>query len=204
MVLLTFCISLSGDIPEPYKSIKNLPFDDHGWFVNSKQLQTLIEDYQPEIVIEVGSWLGASTRFIASHLQSSGLLYAVDTWAGSPNEPAYYIKDSRLPYLYQLFLSNVKHAGLTNKIIPVRMDSIEAANALDVQADLIYIDAAHDTTSVFNDILAWTPHLKQDGIMCGDDWSWKSVQIAVIQAAEILNCEVVSSGNFWMFKPITP
>lgn len=50
------------------------------------------------------------------------------------------------------------------------MRSVEAAKALDVMADLINIDAAHDYKSVKEDILAWYPHLKEGGIMCGDDW----------------------------------
>lgn len=191
---------LFGDISEPYRSINDLPFDGQGWFSNAEQMENLIAAKSPRTVIEVGSWLGTSTRFIASRLQQSGgLLYAVDTWKGSPNE-SIHLQDPRLPFLFQLFLSNVKHAGLTEVIIPVRMNSLEAAAALNVKADLIYIDASHDAPSVIEDILHWYPHLTLNGVMCGDDWNWQGVQEAVIHCASLLNVKVNASGNFWYYE----
>ncbi len=187
------------DMPEPYRSIQNLPFDDHGWFVNEAQLQICLSVKPAYTVIEVGSWLGKSTRFIASFIPEDGRVYAVDTWLGSSEEDV-HMKDSRLTHLYQLFLSNVKQAGLAHKIIPIRMESLEAAKGLDVQADLIYLDAAHDTESVYQDILAWYSHLVKDGIFCGDDWDWESVRIGVIKAAGLLQKKVNYYGHFWWLE----
>jgi hypothetical protein len=185
-------------LPEPYQSIKDLPFDPHGWFVNTDSLGKILLEQQPRVVIEVGSWLGLSTRFIAHHIPVEGKVYAVDTWLGS-DEAAHH-QDPRLPYLYQLFLSNVKHARLTHKIIPIRMRSLEAAQALDVKADLIYIDAAHDEENVYLDIMAWYPHLTFNGVICGDDWGWESVRKGVIRAASELNRTIYATGNFWRFE----
>lgn len=196
-VSLSLC--LQADMPEPYRSVEDLPFDSHGWFLNAPQLTEQLNQKPIQTVIEVGSWLGCSTRFIAKSIPDGAKVYAVDTWRGSTNEEA-TMKDPRIPYLYQLFLSNVKHAGLTDKIIPVRMASLEAALALNVQADLIYIDASHDTVSVYNDIIAWYPHLKADGIMCGDDWQAESVRIGVQQAAKKLNRKVIGNGAFWRYE----
>ena len=194
LLLTISTLGFSTKIPEPYASIVDLPFDGHGWFGNDQPLAAIIHAYHPKIVIEIGSWLGSSTRFIASHMPDDGRLYAIDTWCGSQNEEL-HLKDPRLPYLYQLFLSNVKHAQLTNKIIPVRMESIEASRALNVKADLIYIDAAHDSSSVINDIFAWYPHLNDNGIMCGDDWGWESVRAATIHCASVLNKRVYGIGG---------
>lgn len=198
-LFLIFCFSsIHAEMPEPYASIKQLPFDPHGWFLNSKPLGYILEQRQPKIVIEIGSWLGSSTRFIADKLPEGGKLYAVDTWAGAPEEPA-HMTDPRLPYLYQQFLSNVIHAELTNVIVPIRMNSVEASKALNIKADLIYLDGAHDTASVKEDILSWYPHLAERGLLCGDDWRWPSVQTAVIQCANQLNKKVIVLGNFWYF-----
>jgi predicted O-methyltransferase YrrM len=195
-----FLTSLSAieEITEPYCSINNLPFDPHGWFGNAEQLAACFKEKPITTVIEIGSWLGSSTRFLATSVANGGKVYAVDTWAGSPGEPV-HMQDPRLPYLYQLFLSNVKHAQLTGKIVPVRMNSLEASKALNVKADLIYIDGAHDTTSVYLDILHWHSHLNEGGIMCGDDWLWPTVQAAVVKSARQLNKSIYVSHNFWRF-----
>lgn len=185
-------------MPEPYRSIVDLPFDSHGWFGNAEPLQRFLQARPAKTVIEVGSWLGCSTRFIATILPEDGIVYAVDTWAGSSQE-AVHMKDPRLPHLYQLFLSNVKHAKLTHKIVPVRMNSVEAAAALNVKADLIYLDGAHDTQSVSDDIFAWYPHLSPGGILCGDDWTWPSVRVAVVHGATVLNKKIYAEGNFWIY-----
>jgi predicted O-methyltransferase YrrM len=188
------------DSNELYDSINLLPFDPQGWFVNADPLVEICETLQPEIVIEVGSWLGASTRFIAQIMPKEGKLYAVDTWLGSDEET--HKKDPRLNRIYQIFLSNVVHAGLQEKIIPVRMTSMEAAEALNIKADLIYIDASHKTQDVYNDIIAWSKHLNSDGVICGDDWNWKSVRIAVNKASIELKQQIISEGNFWRLKPL--
>lgn len=197
--VLLFCKMHANEMPEPYRSIHVLPFDGQGWFGNDAPLKNIIHGLPIKTIVEVGSWLGCSTRFFASELPDDGKVYAVDTWLGSEEEILHQT-DPRLPYLYQQFLSNVIHAGLTDKIIPVRMKSLEAAKALHVTADLIYLDGAHDTISVYNDILAWYPHLSQHGLMCGDDWMWESVAIAVRHAALLLNKKVHSCANFWWYE----
>lgn len=195
LYLATFSFLFSSDLPEPYSLIKVLPYDDHGWFGNAVPLDKLIKQFQPKTVIEVGSWLGKSTRFLAERVDK---VYAVDTWLGSEEAP--HLRDPRLDYLYQLFLSNVIHKELTQKIVPVRMKSIEAANALNLKADLIYIDASHDFESVLADIYNWQDHLNEGGLFCGDDWTWKSVAKAVKVAALSLGKKVHVEGNFWWFE----
>jgi predicted O-methyltransferase YrrM len=197
---LLFSAALSSqEIPEPYCSIADLPFDPHGWFGNAQHLEPLLKVKPAKIVVEVGSWLGCSTRFLATTVPDDGIVYAVDTWAGSPQE-AVHMQDPRLPYLYQLFLSNVKHAGLASKIVPFRMKSVEASWALNVIADLIYLDGAHDTESVIQDIRHWYPHLDEDGIMCGDDWLWDTVRAAVVECAGDLGVQVRAVDNFWWYE----
>lgn len=181
------------DLPEPYRSITLLPYDPQGWFFNSKQMEYFIKNRKVNTVIEVGSWLGQSTRYIADLLPSGGKVYAIDHWKGSIEHLAW----PGLNRLYGQFLSNAVHAGLTDKIIPIRMESLEAAKALSVQADLIYIDASHDTDNVIADIMAWYPRLKADGLMCGDDWTWDSVRVAVETCAPRLGKKIYSEENFW-------
>lgn len=186
-------------LPEPYNSLETLlPFDGHGWYSNREQMEELIRSHKIKTVIEVGSWLGQSTRHIASELPPSGKVYAVDHWLGSgvqqEGQPFYY---KALPYLYEQFLSNVVHAQLTEKIVPVRMESLAAAHSLQIPVDLIYIDAEHDTDSVYQDLTAWYPHVTGHGVLCGDDWGWPTVEAAVRQFAQERKLGIEASGNFW-------
>ncbi|NGX63716.1 MAG: hypothetical protein KR126chlam6_01129 [Candidatus Anoxychlamydiales bacterium] len=196
-----------------YAKLKNLlPFNPHGFFSNdnANALSFLIKKYQCNIVVELGSWMGSSTRHIAKCLPENGLVYAIDHWKG--NEEHFYPDRTDvhnfLPTLYEQFLSNCIHARLTHKIIPERMTTLYAAKCLTVKADLIFVDASHDEESVYNDLVAWYPHLKKSGILCGDDWYWNKtanksypIQNAVKRFAKERQLYFETYGTtFWMLK----
>lgn len=210
MILTAVIVCLSTlvfALPEPYKSIQVLPPDMHGWFreENQKNLKQFIEKYQPTVVVELGSWLGSSAFYMAKLMKKDSFLYAVDNWTAEGDTSILNDQDSavkkRIPTLYQQFLSNVIHMNLTDKIIPVRMKTVEAAQSLNIKVDLIYIDASHDEESVFNDIMSWYPKLKKGGMMCGDDAFFSGVRKAVERTSEILNTRLHIDGNFWYFEP---
>lgn len=202
LLLIIMFLNFSVHGSTIYNFIKKVPLDEHGWFLSSNQvmLEKIIKERNPKIIIEIGSWLGASTRFLAQTSSSNSIVYAVDTWLGSDEEV--HINDERVKKnkLFHIFLSNVIQANLQHKIIPIRMTSMEACDAFNGYADLIYIDGAHDEASVYIDIVKWITKLSPDGVICGDDWEgWPSVAKAVKRAAHDLNKEVVGYGNFWYF-----
>lgn len=183
---------------DPYANVEVLPFDPQGWYGNAKEMGQLFQNnHNIQTVVEVGSWLGASTRHIATLLPNGGKIYAVDTWLGSIEHQG----DPRLPILYQQFLSNVIHTHLTDKIIPVRMESLKAAEYLQgLKVDLVYLDASHDTASVLMDLRAWYPYIQGHGIICGDDWGWDSVKTAVRIFAQENGLKIIHHKNFWRLK----
>lgn len=153
----------------PYDDVDLLPFNPQGWYRNGPSMEWLVRRTNVKVVIEVGSWLGLSTRHIASILPEDGVVYAVDHWMGSPNEDN---SQFDIPNLYRQFLSNVIHEKLTHKIIPIKMSSLEAAKTLQVKPDLVYLDATHDFTNVMLDLIFWYPFVKGHGVLCGDDYFW--------------------------------
>lgn len=206
-VCLLFLWPLAGaELPEPYNKVDLLPFDPHGWYAHATTMEEIFEKVHPKVVIEVGCWLGKSTRHMASLLPEGGRVYAVDHWEGSvEHQPGQTCWNPKLPVLYQQFLSNVIHAELTDKIIPIRMDSIDASKFLaPLSADLIYIDAGHDFLSVYRDIEAWYPFVQGHGILCGDDYNWGDglpTKGAVDQFAadHFLRVRVVGH-SFWYYE----
>ncbi len=101
------------------------------------------------------------------------------------------MRDKHLPHLYQQFLSNTIHAGLTDRIVPIRMTTDAAAKFISVKADLLYVDADDSAEQIYQDIVTWYPHLNEGGIMCGNDWDKKSVSAGVTRAADKLGLSIV-------------
>ena len=198
----------SHDFPDPYpevyQSIEVLPLNLHGWHGHEKEVLEIFAKKEIRVVAEVGSWLGKWTVFVADLLPQDGTYYAVDHWKGSPehHNPG-TLEYTFLPTLYQQFLSNVIHYGLTEKVVPVRMNSLDAAKLfkkLNIFPDLIYIDAGHDYRSVLADITAWYPLLNKGGIFCGDDWNLGDLSKAVRSYASKHRLKVLVEGEFWWFE----
>ncbi|NGX36244.1 MAG: hypothetical protein K1000chlam1_01084 [Candidatus Anoxychlamydiales bacterium] len=205
LLIFSFCSLFSENTIAPYNEVKELlPENRQGnqsFFFNGPQLKRMIKEKKPKIVVELGSWLGESAIFMAELLPQDGKLYAVDHWEGSIEHHEWENSKKLLPTLYQQFLSNVIHAKLTHKIVPIKASTYDAFFSLDVKADMIYVDAAHDEKNVFQDIHLWYSKLKPGGIMCGDDWAWGTVRTAVKKYAKVHNLEIVSDNFFWYYKP---
>ena len=202
-ILTFFCLKIQASPSPLYDNVQLLPFDPQGWYSNEKKIAELFAKYHPKIVIEVGCWAGASTRHMASLLPSEGIVYAVNHWLGSiEHQPGQHSWSPVLPNIYHLFLSNTIHAKLTDKIFPIRMDSITASKYLsEIRADVIYIDASHDFASVYADLNAWYPLVKGHGILCGDDWGYPDICQAVDKFSQEQRLKVIVSGaRFWYLE----
>lgn len=197
-----------SDLPAPYGLSESeiLPFNGDGWYYNAKPMEKLLKQTKPKVVIELGSWLGKSTRHIAKLIPENSLVYAVDHWEGGLLTNPWYGVTDLLPTLYQQFLSNVIHAKLTHKIIPIRSNTLDAFfyfTENKIVPDIVYVDADHDEVSVYNDISTYYPLVKGHGIICGDDWGWGGanlpVQKAVKRFAKENNLRIeVPNGWMWI------
>ena len=107
-------------------------------------------EYRPDLIIEVGTWKGASAINMAQLMRNEGIdgtVICVDTWLGSlvhrsnaETRNSLHLKNG-YPSIYFEFLSNVVAAGLTNNILPIPQTSTNAYLWLkenSVQAPLIY------------------------------------------------------------------
>jgi len=148
------------------------------------------------VAIEVGVWKGLSASYIAEWMkkQGGGVLFAVDTWTGSPEHwlqddlfAAMRVSHGR-PTLYETFLSNMMHESLSDFVVPFPVSS-RVANAFfrakGLRANLVHINAAHEYEDVKEDITLWWPALANCGILMGDDYDagWPGVMRAVDELA---------------------
>ena len=168
-----------------------LPFDANGWmqadfpaFYMEAMHDVVVRQGRKEILLlEVGSWLGLSTRMMADGLRNNkaavtGTVVAIDTWLGSPE----HVGCEQLDTLYDQFVSNVMHKELQDYIIPFRISSVQAGHYLEsksILADVVYIDAGHEYESVKLDIDVFWRLLRPGGYMIFDDYAWAGVKQAV-------------------------
>lgn len=155
-----------------------------------------------QCIAEIGSWRGRSTIAFAEH--TPGVVYCVDTWAdnayGGNN---YWTKDDppdlmqRKDWLWDEFHKNLGERVYTN-VFPYRMSSVEGARILrnmDMTFDAIFIDAGHSYADVVNDIHAWRPMLRENGILFGHDYGIFGPE--VIKAVDELIGKVRVVDTIW-------
>ncbi len=156
--------------------------DVQGWRSEHPYLDDVLSSVKPTFVVEVGVWKGASSVYIARKMREinpDSVLISVDTWLGSsehllnPKFRTDLLQPFGMRPIYAKFLNNVVEANLENTIIPLSMDSLNAAEIIKrigVRPQIIHIDAGHDYASVFGDLSAWWPLLSPGGILVGDDY----------------------------------
>ncbi len=135
------------------------------------------------MIVEIGTWKGASALHFARMLADRGIpgtVIAVDTWLGAVDHWADETLFAELatehgfPSLYRTFLANVLREGQAERrILPLPLDSVNAAELLrlrGVRADVIHLDAGHEEASVAADLRAWWPGAAPGGLLIADDY----------------------------------
>jgi hypothetical protein len=188
-------------------------YDGAGWGGQSPAFAELVGEVQPSLIIEVGSWKGASALSMAEAAAKEGLptkILCIDTWLGAlefrmdrDDPERFRALECRhgYPQVYYRFLANVCHVGHKERIIPFPMDSASAALWLmshGVRAGLIYIDASHEEEAVYQDLLDYREVLAPGGKIFGDDWAWASVRAAVSSFAKDHGLAVTLHHDKWV------
>lgn len=156
-------------------------YDLQGWNSQHPYLADAIALLRPRSIIEVGGWKGGSTVFMANELKKLDLgssVIAVDTWLGSsehwtgPSHADLSMMNGR-PNLYSRFLSNVVQSGVADYVLPLPMDSLNAAEVMKtmgIEPDMDHLDGGRDYHSLTADLCAWWPVLAPGGMLIGDDY----------------------------------
>lgn len=183
--------SIYADVPQPYESIREVAATPY-YVQDAYTYFSLISTHNAAVIVDVESQDGGVARFVAeqaSSLPALSQIYSVSAWNDYPSKT----------HLFQRFLSNVKQENTTALIIPIRMNSQEAATGLNVKADFISLVGGNTGEGIYQDILAWYPHLSDIGVICGNNWNENSVAVGVTQAAASLNVTLHVNNNVWYF-----
>jgi predicted O-methyltransferase YrrM len=146
-----------------------------GW-MSSEELQWLARRaYESNVVVEVGSWKGRSTKAMA--VATPGVVYAVDHWKGAAN-PAdattLEVRERGSEAVRNEFFTNLSSEIKSGKVVAVEQDSSKAAAQLASilrgrGADFVFIDGDHEYPSVRRDIESFLPLVRRRGRVSGHD-----------------------------------
>lgn len=216
--MLAECFHAIG-IDKDYSGMdfSGLKVDAQGWGHTHPIFERLISTVRPDLVIEVGTWKGASLLKMIGLAKAHDLpteFISVDTWLGSHValwSDATYREDLMLqhgfPSMFRQFIFNMIENEVIDRVWPLPMTTTAAAAviaAMGVSADLIYVDAAHDEEDVAMDIKRYWPLLRSGGVMFGDDYSenWPGVVRAVNDFAAGAGLMLrTEAEKWWMAKP---
>jgi Methyltransferase domain len=189
--------------------------DLQGWASDHPYFSSLVEETRPALIIEVGTWKGASAINMAKaarEIRADVTVLCVDTWLGS-NEvlwsdpalrPLLALRNG-IPQVYQQFLANIVLSDLTDTVFPMPMTSTCAAALLSrfsIAADLIYVDAGHSEREVYGDLIHFWPLVRTGGVLFGDDYwtTWDGVIKAVNRFAHEPALPLETSAGKWVFR----
>jgi len=138
-------------------------------------------------IVEIGVYEGASScfwsDFYLDHAESS--LISIDPFTGSEEhlrEPEKYAGLSKLEQTARENIAKSKNCGKVEVIKGYSQHvfrDLDARFGSDPWIDVLYIDGAHDSTSVARDVILYVPMVKPGGIVFFDDYAHPDVQRAV-------------------------
>ncbi|MDQ5822897.1 MAG: class I SAM-dependent methyltransferase [Chloroflexota bacterium] len=130
--------------------------------------------------LEVGSYCGKSTIFLAAGCRAAGShpLFAVDHHRGSAEQqfgelyfdPEFYDETEGIVSTLDAFMRNVRRAGLLDWVVPVVTESRTASRYWPNQPiSLLFIDGGHSEEDAFQDYNGWSGHVVRGGYLCIHD-----------------------------------
>lgn len=183
---------------ECIKPLDNLP----DGFFNSEDIATyrkLIVDLPDNSTIaEIGVWQGRSLCSIADLIVSKNLnVVAIDHFLGAENEPDNR-NTAKIFDLKANFISNIEKFDIDDRVILHDGYSKDIALKFeDGYFDFVFIDATHTYDSIKEDILAWTPKIKENGIIAGHDYLWFDCKRVL---DELYGFSYTNEQNIWIKK----
>ncbi|KNA09651.1 hypothetical protein SOVF_151610 [Spinacia oleracea] len=201
------------NFPPPHLANLLLPKRVKGWGSNGAVFENLINKVRPKVIIEVGTFLGASATHMAGLTRQLGLdtqILCLDDfrgWLGFRDRTEYVPIQNGDVLLMAQFLQNVVYYNATESILPIPFSTgstLQKLCEMGVMADLIEVDAGHDFHSAWSDINWAHKLLRPGGVMFGHDYHTKydnrGVRRAVDLFAKVHGFKVKVDGQHWVIE----
>lgn len=166
-----------GDAPR--SAITGVP----GWESSDEQhwLYQLASDVPDNgAIVEIGAEYGMSASLFCAAAKLSVSITSVDLFPGD---------------MLDKHLANLKEAGFANRSVQVKGNSQQASTIKKVGVktiDLLFIDGAHDYSSVLKDIELWAPLVKVGGVAAFHDCA-----CATNRMPHLMHFEVTKAISEW-------
>jgi hypothetical protein len=179
-----------------------------GWF-SYNDLYDDVVDKAPfdSTFVEVGTWLGKSTNYLASKIKESKKninFITIDTFKGTDDEELHQnIVGSFNGDVFYEFIDNTVLSNNYGSFNIIKDTSHNAANQFsNGSIDYIMLDAGHSYKDVTDDIKIWYNKIKPGGCISGDDYGG-SFFPGVTQAADEYFYKQFNRGfrNWYRNKP---
>lgn len=113
-------------------------------------------------IVEIGSWKGRSTAWLAHGARERGLrVLAVDPHVHSREDP-----DART---FDAFQRNLDRAGLLEAVDPLVMTSAEAVRLVTAPVEVLFVDGDHSVEGARRDAELWLPRVMAGGTVMFHD-----------------------------------
>lgn len=175
---------------------KTLAHQTHTQVLESIMLQNNVVTF-----IEIGVNEGSNIIRLAKKFPDRNFVgidpYYVDD--SEITEPVYGIHKSI--YDYNDYNKILEKISKYSNIRILKKSSLEAVSEFeDESIDMVFIDALHSYEDTLNDIVAWLPKVKNDGILCGHDYSleWFGVVRAVEDSLGVNNI-ILKDSKVWLY-----
>lgn len=144
-----------------------------GWFSYDELYDFFVrQSFDDSIIVEIGSFLGKSTKYLVDKVKASGKnihVVAIDTFKGTLNEEYHQNFVSQFDGdIYQQFSENVD----TERITVLKEYSSDACKYFgNGTIDFLMIDGDHSYEGVTSDINNYFYKMKPGGYISGDDYN---------------------------------
>jgi predicted O-methyltransferase YrrM len=164
-----------------------------GWLTDAEGelLFRLAAGCPPKLpVVEIGSWKGKSTVWLASGVRPSAgtVVFAID-----PHEQS--LEDPGATTLEEL-MTNLARSGVAHVVVPIVAASHDVATTFAQTAGVVFVDGSHLEDAVRIDLADWFPKLADGGVLALHDvlnerwpgprrairrFMWRSTEINTVQ-----------------------